>query len=376
MLRIMHVVDLPKPNPWLNGVATYHDRARFCHMVVSLGPRNELHTELEDLGSRTFALDAASRRHFPAAICKLARLLRRERVDVVQTHLFEPTTVGLLAAKAAGTPVRVATRHHSDFTTVFRKPIHRCIDRWHTLAADKVMAASEAVKRAMVRYEGVPEEKIIVARYGYDFRTLRPHLTPDERFGLRESLGGDRGFLIGTVARLSIEKGHVYLLSAVPEVVRRCPDVRFVLVGTGPLRENLERMVDRLGIRRHVLFLGWRADSWDLMEAMDLVVHPTLHEAFCSVIIEGMALERPVIATDVAAAPEQIDHRETGLLVPPRDPCAIAAAVLELMGNPERAAALGREARRRVVERLNFPNIIKHYEQIYYNISLICKDIV
>jgi glycosyltransferase involved in cell wall biosynthesis len=368
MMRIMHVVDLPCANSWLNGMAAYHDRARFCHMVVSLGPRNRLHTELEALGTSTFALDAASRRHFPAAICRLARLLRHQRVDVVQTHLFDPTTVGLLAAKAARTPVGVVTRHHSDFTTIFHKPIHRRIDRWHALAADKVMAASEAVKRAMVRYEDVPEQRIVVARYGYDFRTLRPRLTPDERFGLRESMGSDRKSLIGTVARLSIEKGHVYLLRAIPEVVRHCPDVCFVLIGSGPLREELEQMVDRLAIRRHVLFLGWRADARDVLEAMDLVVHPSLHEAFCSVIIEGMALERPVIATDVGAAPEQIDHRETGLLVPPRDPGAIAAAVLELMGNRERNTAMGQEARRRVVERLDFSSMIKYYESIYANL--------
>jgi glycosyltransferase involved in cell wall biosynthesis len=365
MMRIMHVVDLPCANPWLNGVVAYHDRARFCHMVVSLGLRNGLHTELEALGTRTFALDAASRRQLPAAICKLARLLRRERVDVMQSHLFDPTSVGLLAAKVAGTPARVVTRHHSDFTTVFHKPIHRRIDRWHALAANKVIAASEAVKRAMVRYEGVPEERIVVARYGYDFRVLRPHLAPDERLRMRESMGGDHRFLIGAVARLSIEKGHVYLLRAIPEVVRHCPDVCLALVGSGPLREKLEQLVDRLGIRSHVLFLGWRADARDLLEAMDLVVHPSLHEAFSSVIIEAMALERPLIATDVAAAPEQIDHRKTGLLVPPRDPGAISAAVLELMSDRQRGSAMGREARQRVVERLNFPRMMKCYERIY-----------
>jgi glycosyltransferase involved in cell wall biosynthesis len=298
-------------------------------------------------------------------VFQLARLLRRERVDVAQTHLFEPSTVGLLAARAAGTRLRVVTRHHSDFTTTFRKPIHRRVDRWHAMTSDRVMAASEAVKRAMVRYEGVPEDRIVVARYGYDFEALRPRLTPGERSRLRRSAGGGRRVLVGTVARLSVEKGHDDLLRAIPAVLRHEPDACFVLIGAGPLRADLERAAERLGVGDHVRFLGWRSDAHALIEAMDVIVHPSLHEAFSSAIIEAMALERPVVSTDVAAAPEQIDHGETGLLVPPRDPDALAAGLVELLRDPARAAAIGREARRRAVQRLSFPRVMRDYENFY-----------
>jgi len=153
-------------------------------------------------------------------------------------------------------------------------------------------------------------------------------------------------------------------------VVRRHPDARFILVGTGPLRGDLERAAESAGIAGHVRFTGWRSDAQDIMEAMDLVVHPTLHEAFCSVIIEGMALERPMVVTDVAAAPEQVDHGETGLIVPPRDPAALAAAILELRGDPGRAQEMGREARRRVVERFNFPKMMREYEDFYDRLTV------
>src|SRR5439155_20321768 len=127
-----------------------------------------------------------------------AKVLRREQVDIVQTHLFDPATVGLLASSIAGTRFRIVTRHHSDFTTIFRRPIHRRIDRWHALTADRVMAASEAVKRAMMLYEGVPEDRITVAHYGYDFSVLRPGLTAAARQAIRESIAPGKRVLIGT----------------------------------------------------------------------------------------------------------------------------------------------------------------------------------
>ena len=365
MITILHVVDLSGPNPWLNGVAVTHDRGRFRHVLASVGPRCGLHEAFEARGGRAYALDAPGYRRTPAAVWRLARLLARERVDIVQTHLFHPTTVGLLAAAAAGTPVRVVTRHHSDFTTIMNRPVHRRVDRWHALRADHVMAASHAVKRAMVRYERVPSDKIVVTPYGYDFTALRPRLGPDERRALREQLAGDDRTLIATTARLSIEKGHEYLFRAIPAVVARHPRATFLLLGTGPLREDLERRAREVGVDRHVRFLGWRSDALAVMEAADLVVHPTLHEAFCSVIIEAMALERPLVATDVAAAPEQIDPGETGWLVPPRDGDALARAVLDVLDDPDRAAGIGRQARRRVVERFNFPRMMAEYERWY-----------
>jgi glycosyltransferase involved in cell wall biosynthesis len=365
MITVLHVVDLAGPNAWLNGVAVHHDRTRYQHLVASVGPRCGLHDALEERGVRSFALDAPSYRQTATAVWRLVRLLQCERVDIIHTHLFHPSTVGLLAAAAVGTSLRIVTRHHSDFTTIFRRPVHRCIDRWQALRADHVVAASQAVKRAMVRLEGVPASRIVVTPYGYDFTALRPCLTLEARRDLRSQLGGDDRLLIATVARLSMEKGHEYLFRAIPAIIARHPQATFLLLGTGPLREQLEGMAHSLGIARHIRFLGWRDDALNVMEAADLVVHPTLHEAFCSVIIESMALERPLVATDVAAAPEQIDHGETGLLVPPRNPDAIARHVLQLLEDPKHASQLGQEARRRVTERFNFPRMMSEYERCY-----------
>jgi len=363
---VCHVVDLPVENPWLNGVAAHHDRSRFRHIVASLGPRSDLHTGLERLGVRAVALGSGSRRAYPRTVARLAGLVRREDVDIVQTHLFDPSVVGLIAGRLGRARAVLVTRHHSDFTTLFHKPVHRWLDRQQAMRSDLVLAASEAVRRSMVDLEHVPRERIVVHRYGYEFDQLRPQLSSQARAAMRRDLGvDDEGPLLAVVARLSTSKGHRYLFEALPEIRTQWPGLRVVLSGTGPLRDEMGALVASFGLADCVSFLGWRSDAPRIMEAADLVVHPTLHEAFCSVIIEAMALERPLVATDVAAAPEQVDTGETGILVPARDPAALAAAIRTMLLDPARAAEIGVEARRRVVERFSFPRMMKLYEDTY-----------
>jgi glycosyltransferase involved in cell wall biosynthesis len=364
-VRILHVVDLPVENPWLNGIADHYDRDRYRHTVVTLGPESELHHALRTRGLSARALGVTRKRGYPVAVLRLRSLLRRERIDVVQTHLFYPSIIGLIAAAAAGTPVKLVTRHHSDFTTTFHHPVHRQLDRLQAHWADRVLAASDAVKLDMIRYEKVPPDKITVTRYGYDFNRLQPCLSSERRVLLRAQLGGHQRVIVATVARLSPSKGHRYLLQAARGLVARHPELIFVWVGTGPLRSELQALVDGAGLTDHVRILGWRDDAWSIIEASDLVVHPTLHEAFCSVIIESMALERPVVATDVAAAREQIDDNQTGLIVPSRNPEAIEAAVEQVLAHPEQSRRMGVDARASVVARFNFPKMMDLYESIY-----------
>ncbi|MGI8792790.1 MAG: glycosyltransferase [Acidimicrobiales bacterium] len=372
-IRVLHFIDLPGPVPFLNGIAAHYDRSRFEHVVATLGPRNELHRELERRGVSSFAMAATSRTQFPLAVGRLARLLRSEQIDILQTHLFWPSLLGLCAGSLARTPVKLVTRHHSDFTTTFNHPIHRRLDQLQAHWADHVLAASEAVKRDMMRFESVPDNRITVARYGYDFEDLRPELSPDDRVRLRRELGAEGRTLIVTTARLSPEKGHRFLFDALSALIGPHPDLLLVLVGIGPLDGELRALASTLGISEHVRFLGWRNDAHRIIEAADLVVHPSFHEAFCSVIIESMAMERPLVAANVAAAPEQIDNTGTGLLVPPRDSEALRVGIEWVLQNREASAAMGRLARERVVERFSFPRMMALYEAVYEQFATSAK---
>jgi glycosyltransferase involved in cell wall biosynthesis len=310
-------------------------------------------------------MGATCKRDYPAALLKLWRYLCHNRPAIVQTHLFYPSLLGLIAASTSGVPIKIVTRHHSDFTTTFHHPLHRQADRLQAVWADRVLAASAAVKRDMIRYEHVPPSKITVARYGYDFGTLRPTLSAAQRQAIRSELADQGAIIVLTVARLSPSKGHKYLFYAIPEILERHPSSRFVLLGTGPLREQLGELAGEIGISHAVSFLGWRDDALHIIEAADLVAHPSLHEAFCSVIIEAMALERPLVASNIGAASEQVEDCESGILVPVGEPRALAAAICRLIEDPRRADAMGRAARRRVNAEFNFPKMMSLYESIY-----------
>jgi FkbM family methyltransferase len=362
--RILHVVDLSDANPWFNGIAEHYDRGRFHRSLVSVGPRGALHDELEVRGMPAWALDVTDRWAYPRAVHRLRRILRRERVDIVQTHGFHPSLLGLTAGTLARTPVKVLTRHYSDLTTLCDLPIHRQVDRLQALWADHVVAVSDAVKRSMLRYERTPATKISVVRCGYEFDLLRPRLSAEARRHIRSAIGADDRIVVVTVARLSREKGHEHLLRAVPPLVWRHPDLLFVLVGSGPLRQQLAALAGTLGVADHVRFLGWRADARELIEASDLVVHPSLSEAFCNVVIEAMALERPLVATDVGGAPEQVDDGETGILVPARDARALEGAIERVLSDGS-AAEMGREARRRVTARFGIGRTTRSEERLY-----------
>jgi glycosyltransferase involved in cell wall biosynthesis len=367
MIRIMHIVELQTSNAWLNAVADYHDRTRFTHLVCSLGERTGMHEALEipSRRIRTFNLGFARRRYTPLAVAKLVRILRREKIDIVQTHLVNPTTVGLLAAKIARTPLSILTRHHADATTVFNRPIHREIDRLHALTADRVWAPSQFIADCMVRYERVPREHIHVLPHGFDLAIMKPTLDATRKKLLRDELGGDDKIIIATIGRLTPEKGHEYLLRAMPTILSRRANARFVFAGSGPRRQELESMARALGVADYVRFLGWRDDTWQIIEASDIMAHPTLTEAFGIVFVEAMAVERCVVTTSGTAAPEIVDHGETGLIVPPRDPQALADALLELLADPERMRQMGQLARRRAVEKFSFEKMIRVYENAW-----------
>src|SRR5262249_39141979 len=140
---------------------------------------------------RCFNLGMAERWKTPAAALALARILRREKIDIVQTHLVNPTAVGLLAAKIARSPLSILTRHHADFTTIFNKPVHREIDRLHALVADRVWSPSEYIAQCMVRYERIPRQRIHILPHGFDFALMQPRLSLARKRALRDELGGD-----------------------------------------------------------------------------------------------------------------------------------------------------------------------------------------
>jgi glycosyltransferase involved in cell wall biosynthesis len=173
------------------------------------------------------------------------------------------------------------------------------------------------------------------------------------------------GRLVGNVARLAPQKGQSVLLDAAPLVLQRHPDVRFVLVGDGELRSDLERQAQRLGIADRVVFTGVRTDVPELLASLSVFALPSLFEGFCYSVIEAQAAGVPVVATPVGGVRETVVSGETGIRCEVGDPVSLAAGIARLLDDPDEAARLACEARRRVRERFAAERMVARTIGVY-----------
>ncbi|MBI5070614.1 MAG: glycosyltransferase family 4 protein [Deltaproteobacteria bacterium] len=287
-------------------------------------------------------VNAAERLRTPLLLARIARFLRARRVEVVHTHNLAPLLYGGLAARLLG-PWRPAVAY-SEHNQVYRAG-GRALRRFgrYLRLADEVVAVSHDLRKTLV-------EKLQVAR---TVRVLHNGIDPGAFVGadaeaVERELGRREGeFLVGTAVVLSEQKGIRYLLEAARLVREADPSIRFVVAGDGPLRGELEAQARDMGLGDGVRFLGYRRDVPQLIAALDAYVLPSLWEGLPLALLEALAGGKPILATTVGGNPEVVTDRENGLLFPPRDPGAIARAVLEIRRDP----ALRRRMREANVEK-------------------------
>lgn len=269
----------------------------------------------------------------PLTVIRLARLMKRDRIDVIHTHLSTASLLGAFAAKLAGRR-SVAHVHGLNTATCFRY-------------SDTIIAVSEKVKSHLVA-QGIDEIKVRVVHNGVDLVRFQPTDAREAKI----KLGCDPDEpLFGVFGRLSSEKGQRVAVEAMFLIAKEHPEARLALVGEGIDREDLETTAEALGIRDRIHFTGFVQDVRELMSACDVVIVPSSRgEGFGLAAVEAMALSRPVVASAQGGLSEIVVPSETGLLVPPNDPQALADAVCELVAKPELAQSMGANGRARVEE--------------------------
>lgn len=337
------------------GLLLHLDRGEYDVEAVSLSPGPAV-SRLRRLG---FQVDVLSETDDQAAVAELAALLRRREIDLIHNHMYRAEVVGTRAAIEADTPVIVGTVHSSRV----RSPEDVATLRELTPHMDRLLVPSTAIGRK-VAAEGRSGAQV----------TVIPNGIPLERFtdagapAVRAELGvRDGEVLIGVVARLEPEKGHRYLLDAVPIVLAACPGARFVIAGEGSLGDELRRQAAALPARAgdRVLLLGRRDDVVAVTAALDIAVLPSLREAQGLSILEAMALRKPVIASAVGGIPEVIRHRRSGILVPPANPARLARAILALALNPVLRRRIGEAGYRTVLERYSIQAMVRRVGEVY-----------
>ncbi len=317
-----------------------------------------------DAGAKYFCLNVKARAGFPLAVWKLAGVLRREKVDILQTHLYEASLAGMMAAKFARVPLKILTRHHTDQAHIIGRRLAIAADRWEAAEADRVVVLSKAVRDFMMSADHIAGDKIEVIYQGFDFEKFSADESDRKR--IREEFRiCEQDFVIGTFGNFFPTKGHRFLIAAAKELKAKVPGLKLLFVGAGGDVETLKQNVAEFGLRDDVIFTGFRTDVGACMKAVDAVVHPSLSEAFCQVLVEAMSVGTPLISTDVGGAREVIKDGETALLISAGNVEAIVDSVKRLYDNPEFSKAMAAAAQKSVRERFTIEKMVGRQIECY-----------
>ncbi len=335
------------------------DPARWEASIVTgpeRSPEGDLFDEAARRGVPVVTVPSLRRRIRPVAdvraVVELVRLFRQERPDIVHTHSSKAGLVGRLAARVAGVPVVVHTVHGWSFhegmslaARAFAVTFERLAARW---TWPLVVVTEVDAEIGLASRIGQPDQYAVV-RSAIDVERLRR--SAGSRASARSALGIPQDMpVVGTVTRLCTQKDPEMLLRAARLAVELQPDVRFVVIGDGPLRPRVEQLLDDLDLRGHVTLLGRRSDVETLLPGFDAFVLSSRWEGLPRVVVEAMAVGVPVVSTDVGGIAEVVEDGVSGLLVPAGDHIAMANALLRVLGEPGLGGRLARDAGGRVAE--------------------------
>ena len=330
-------------------IARHTDHSRFVMQVGSLESGGGLQEDLGEMGIPTFALGAGSRWSYPLATLRLAARLRRQKIDVLHTHLIDASLVGLVAAKLARTKLAIFTGHHSHEVPLHQRRLLFEVDRFAARwLADVVISPSEEMRETFVDRLRLPARPRRGDRARDRSQPVRPRCHRRSRRSARE-LGLDGKLVFGAISKHFWVKNLDALVRAFAPIAERNPEAHLVVLGIGD-RAPLQGLVDDLGLQRRVSVLAPRPDIPEVLAAFDVFVHPALAESFGLALIEAMAMRRPVVATPVGIAGDVLEDGVNGIRIGGTDVDSIIEAMSRALEWRDRWPQLGAEARRRVLK--------------------------
>jgi glycosyltransferase involved in cell wall biosynthesis len=356
MTRVLYVItelDIGGAERALCELARRLDRQRFTPQVACLTGEGPLVEPLRESGVPVHLLGACCKADL-RALWRLRQLLRE--ADVAHSFLFHANLLTRLAA--IGTSARAVIS--SARVTEPDRPHRRTLDRLTHRLVNAEVCVSSGVRNWLIE-GGLPAEKLVVIPNGVDVKRFAGR---DPAF--KSELGiAPEAPLVTTVGRLTEQKGIEGFIEAATTARHAAPKAHFLIVGEGPLRPRLEAQAEELGLGSAITFLGFRSDVPDILRATDLFVLASHWEGMPNALLEAMAACAPAIGTRVEGTVDVIKDGETGLLVAPRDPRALAEAMKALLTDRDRAAALGRAAREHVETHFSLDTMVRRHEDLY-----------
>jgi glycosyltransferase involved in cell wall biosynthesis len=240
--------------------------------------------------------------------------------------------------------------------------LYNFLDGFIVRHADRVIAVSKEIGRK-ARLAGIAQGKILLIENGVNLERFTANTSPE---AIKESLGIKKeALVVGTIGALTKEKGHLYLLRAALKVIRICPEAIFLLVGDGIERPGLEKTASYLGIKDSVIFAGMRKDVPEILSVLNVFALPSLNEGLPMALLEAQGAQIPVVATSVGAIPDVLQDGVTGILIPPKDPQAMAEAIIMILSDKKLASGIAQKGFDRVKDHFSSEKMASKYLSIY-----------
>lgn len=302
-----------------------------------------------------------------AALWSLYSIFRKGHFDITHTHTAKAGALGRIAAALARVPVIIHTPHGHNLYGYFNRHLSAAIariEKFLTQHTDEIIALTELEKSDYIRSGIAGYDKVSVIYQGLELDKLTRDwksacslknifkIRPEER-------------VVGMVGRLEPVKGSDIFIEAAAEIAKRVPEARFIIAGEGSLQAAMKKRAGELGISAKVIFAGWREDIPEMISLMDVMVLPSLNEAVGIALIEAQAEGVPVVASRVGGIPEVVKDQKTGILVPPSDAAAIAEAVISLLNDKPKSAAMGEAGKVWVRDRFRAEDMTEKTSALY-----------
>lgn len=368
MINVLIVVDHLSYEDNMHGVGRfmlnvlpYIDKNRFNIILCVLRKKDALsdlfisqNIKIRYLGKKKFD---------PSTFFSIFKIIKDEKIDLLHLHQYGSINFGRIAALIAGVPVIIHLHDTDPYYTLYLKIFDYILAPF----TDKVISVSEGAKKSTVDKKNICADKVIVMHNAipqekYDV------LTPGEKEIEKKSLGINPDYkIIGTVTRLRAEKGNEYFLKAASEVLKIFPKTKYIIVGDGPIREELQQLCKKLNIEEKVIFYGFSNNVQKMYSLFDITIIASVAEAFPYALLEAIAMGKAVVSTDTDGPKEILVNGETGLLVPVKDSKMLAKKIIYLLENEEEIKRLGLNAKKES-EKYDINIYVKKLEEEYQNL--------
>jgi len=326
------------------------DRDNFSASVICLKRFGFWGMELKKQGTPLF-LAGWGKFFWLFGFLNLVKILKKEKPDIVHTHLFGADVFGILAARLAGVKVIIATEHNLNYQEGFLK---RFIKSWTMGFAQKIVAVSEAVRNYAVSSGRIPKEKIEIIYNGVE---LEKFLNAERKYEKKNEI------IVGSIGRLTEQKGFDFLIEA--GALLKDEKINFFIAGEGKDRKKLEKQIKKGNLGDKIKLLGWQKDTKEFFDSLDIFVLPSRWEGFGIAILEAGLAGLPVIASKVDGIKEIIQDNADGLLFEKGNVRELAEKINYLAGNPEEREKLAVNLRNKVKEKFSIEKIVREYENLY-----------